>query len=450
MKSTQGMKSKKGVNLTQGIIALVVAAALVFGGTFVVNYLHGGKGVAPVAAPQARLTFADAETNYPGKAEPPSEQELGESKSHDFWFRNDNAAPLPVGVFSKTCQCTHVELWVAPADWKTIPAPDDREKSVKELEGLTQPTELMDRETNPPSVPAGAVGVLRLRWKGDRPGPKDLAAVLWMGEKGLGPQQRFLIRTVFIGPMRVTPGEFDIGSLQQEKLTFKTSIPCWSSTRKEFPLDVEVVQNRLTNESNPFTVGKPVPFKPEDFARMRKDPRNGDVLSGYMVPIELLKVSRDKTTPFDLGLFRQRIELKMDEDHKAQVVVTGMIEGDLRIVGADAVNPVHFPAFDRTTEASQPVVVESGADVASLTLDEHRTPAFLGVEFPAKAEVNGDRKVWQLRVKWKPESDAEGVFPRDAEGYRDSAIYIKPVYAQPGAAAPALRIPVNGKADAAQ
>ena len=54
-------------------------------------------------------------------------------------------------------------------------------------------------------MPAGAVGALRLRWKGDRPGPKDLAAVLWMGEKGLGPQQRFLIRTVFIGPLRVVP-----------------------------------------------------------------------------------------------------------------------------------------------------------------------------------------------------------------------------------------------------
>ena len=132
---------------------------------------------------------------------------------------------------------------------------------------------------------------------------------------------------------------------------------------------------------------------------MRKDPNNGAVLSGYRVPITLLKVSPDGKTPFDLGLFRQRIELKMDDDNKVQVVVKGSIEGDLKVVGADAAKPVHFPSFDRTTAASQPVVVESEADVASLKLDKNRTPAFLDVDFPAGPEKNGDRKIWKLTSK---------------------------------------------------
>ena len=397
------------------------------------------------------MTFADLETNFPEQSHRSSdEEEIGTPKSHDFWFKNDNAAPLPVGVFSKTCQCTHVELFIAPADWKDVPAPADREKAMKELEKATKSTELMDRDNDPPAVPAGAVGVLRLRWKGDRLGPKDLAAVLWMGEKGLGPQQRFLIRTVFLGPLRVVP-EFDFGNQLQEKLPIKASFPCWSSTRTEFPLEARVLPNRKKNkESDPFTVGQPVPFTPEDFAALRKNPNNGAVLAGYMVPVELRKVSPDGTTPFDLGLFRQRIELKIDDDNKVLVAVKGSIEGDLKVVGADAGSPIHFPSFDRTTVASQPVVVESGADVASLTLDRDRTPAFLDVDFPAGPEKIGDRKTWTLRIKWNPKSEAEGVFPRDEDEYRDSAVYIKPVYAKPDAAAPSLRIPVYGKADAPQ
>ena len=170
-------------------------------------------------------------------------------------------------------------------------------------------------------------------------------------------------------------------------------------------------------------------------------------MSGYMVPVELLKTSPDGTTPFDLGLFRQRIQLKMDEDNKTQVVVAGSIEGDLRVVGVDAARPVHFPSFDSTIGASQPVVVESGPDVTSLTLDKRRTPAFLGVDFPAGPEKNGDRQLWKLTIKWMPDSQAVGVFPRDETGYRDSAVYIKP---HPNATAPSLRIPVYGKADAPQ
>jgi hypothetical protein len=434
---------------TQGIIALGVAVALVFGVTFGVNYLHHGKSAARIVAPQARLTFADSETNFPEASQRPAEEEIGEPKSHDFWLKNDNPTALPVGVFSKSCQCTHVELWIAPADWKDVPAPADREKAMKDLEATTHPTELMDRDNEPPAVPAGGVGVLRLRWKGDRPGPKDLAAVLWMGEKGSGPQQRFLIRTVFIGPLRVLAA-IDLGNQSQDKLPIKASIPCWSSTRTEFPLHAQVIQNRLSEESNPFTVEKPVPFTDQDFAALRKDPNNGAVLAGYVVNVVLRKVSLDEKTPFDLGLFKHRIELKIDDDHKVEVVVRGSIEGDLSVVGADGAGPVHFPSFDRTEAVSQPVIVESEKEVASLKLDTNRTAAFLDVDFPARPEINGDRKIWKLTVKWKPDSQAEGDFPRNEDGYRDSAVYIKPVYTQPRARPASLRIPVNGKADAPQ
>ena len=174
MKSIQGNIKPTQTNkkTRQGIIALGVAVVLVFGGTFLANYLHGGKSAGRATAPQARLTFADLETNFPDLSQLPAVEEIGEPKSHDFWIKNDNPTPLPVGVFSETCQCTHVWLYIAPADWKEIPKDADREKAMKDLGALVQPTELKDKDHGDTAVsmPAGAVGVLRLEWKGNRLG----------------------------------------------------------------------------------------------------------------------------------------------------------------------------------------------------------------------------------------------------------------------------------------
>ena len=145
--------------------------------------------------PQTRLTFVDVETRFPatdpdnpGQEPPPVECELGQAQAHDFWFKNDNAQDLPVGVFSKTCQCTSVELWLAPKDWTGVPEPAKRDEAAKQLESAATKTELKEKEGGV-VVPAGAVGLLRLTWKGDRLGPKSLSATLWMGEKGPGPSR---------------------------------------------------------------------------------------------------------------------------------------------------------------------------------------------------------------------------------------------------------------------
>ena len=181
----------------QWIVLLGVVVAMVFGITFAVSSLPGRKSSGPKSAPQAKLTFADSVTRFPapepGKPEveqPPAECELGHSQAHDFWFKNENAQDLPVGVFSKTCQCTTVELWIAPKDWTDVPEPAQRDEAVKKLEASVQPTQLLEKQ-NGAAVPAGAVGFVRLTWKGDKAGPKSLSATLWMDEAGPGPTQIF-------------------------------------------------------------------------------------------------------------------------------------------------------------------------------------------------------------------------------------------------------------------
>ena len=164
--------------------------------------------------------------------------------AHDFWFKNENAQTLPLGFFYKTCQCTNILVWIAPADWKEVPKEEDRDKAVKELEAAAAPTDLMERDAAA-NVPAGAVGVVRLTWKGDRPGPKTLSARLWMGEKGAGPTQDFNIRVNHIGPLRANL-DTDVGDdIIPESLPLTVRIPCWSSTRPKFSLEANLVRKPI-------------------------------------------------------------------------------------------------------------------------------------------------------------------------------------------------------------
>jgi hypothetical protein len=268
-----------------------------------------------------------------------------------------------------------------------------------------------------------------------------------MGEKGAGPVRRFVVHTKYSPPLLVASLEIAVGDLPLEKLPHGLSFRCWSLTRTEFPLYVRVLQNRLKEESNPFVVGDPAPLTEAELAEMRKDRAYGPVLAGYTVHVKLLKESKDKT-PFDLGIFRRQIELRTEGADPIQVAVHGTILGDLAVVGADP-GPVNFRSFYRNQDdVKREVLVESGADVTALEVDRQRTADYLGVEFPDPPEQNGGRKTWRLQVKWLPESQADGAFPRPVDEYRDSAVYVRPVYAKADGSSPScLRIPVVGKAD---
>jgi hypothetical protein len=435
---------------TQWVVLLGIAFVMVFGIAFAVNWLPAWhKTRSKGDAPQVRLTFADRETNYP--AEPPAAAcEVGHDQSHDFWFKNENPQDLPVGIFSKTCQCTTVQMWFA-AGRTDVPPAGEQEEAARKVEASATPTELKEKET-PTVVPAGAVGFIRLGWKGDRAGPKDLAAELWMGEKGPGLNQRFEIRVEFVGPV-LAASHVDLGEFALESLPRTVKFECWSLTRTDFPLDAHLLHSRLNEEANPFTVGKPVKMTAEEVAKLRPDPRQRPPLAGYKVPVTLNRVSADRTTPLDLGPFRQRVELTSDSGAPAVAIIDGTIRGDLTPAVGESM-PVQFKPFDRTQPVDLPVLVESGADVTRLeldrgTADRPRTPDFLAVTFPKPEDVErvGDRKLWSLRVKWVPASGAGGDFPRDEEGYRDSAVYIRPVYADKNQGRPSLRIPVRGTAD---
>jgi len=158
---------------------------------------------------------------------------------------------------------------VAPKEWTDTPAPADRDRRVKELEAASTPTELKEKEEGVP-VPAGAVGLVRLSWKGEHAARKDLSATLWMSEKGPGPTQPFEIRTILVGPVRSTSdvayGEFVPGSAAANGLDSLLVLDA-----NGVSVHARLLHSRLKEEANLFVLGEPVKLTEPELDRLRKD-----------------------------------------------------------------------------------------------------------------------------------------------------------------------------------
>ncbi len=98
-------------------MAVVILASMVGGITFVMVYLGGSRGsAAKVIAPQASLTFASK--RYPEEGAKALTSEINQLAHQDFWFHNDSGHEVAVGLNSKSCKCTDVELSIAPEEWR--------------------------------------------------------------------------------------------------------------------------------------------------------------------------------------------------------------------------------------------------------------------------------------------------------------------------------------------
>jgi hypothetical protein len=465
---------------TSLVVAAVLLAVMVFGVTWAVTVMGGSGGgrdsqQTPAAGGDA-LTFREKETVFPSAPKPGEKQraavsEVGEENTHDFWFKNELDRVVEVGMLSKTCKCTNVQVWLAPDRYSKTPREGEEEaaaaKALKDVEQVV-PTDLLQKDSSA-VVPPGRVGFVRLTWRGKTEGGQPLVAELWMGQKNAGSTARLQINALFVPPVWVKPlppalelGAHDM-DLTREGLTSadlgengKTYyLLCWSATRPEFRLNSQVVHSRLEDKKNPFMVGAPEPLTPELLARLvdkfldeQKEHKYTDIppvvrpLSGYRIPITLRAHAEEDGTPFDLGRFKQWVELTSDAlSDVIDVKVIGAITGDVTSPGSDGV--VQFGTFRRNREQRQALKLETGEDVTGLELDPKRTPDFLDVELPTKAVKTGGRKLWEAVVKVR-ENKVSGEFPSDANArMRDSAVYIQTVGPNPAC----IRIPVSGTAN---
>jgi hypothetical protein len=467
---------------SQSIAAVCILAVMVFGITFAMNYVGGG-GSDPSPGPtpdgeQRQLTFLNE--IFPEPGEPRLDCEDKSEGSHDYWFRNENDAPVRLGLNRKSCKCTSVQVFVPPeqaqpklkpfvdgllatrqsSGWQALARDEVRRAAARAVQASAEPQELFRQEVV--TVPGGADGWVRLQWKGERPGAQLLDATLWMGSES-GKTVTLRAGLMFHEPLRVTR-ELRLGAVQQADLSrgVEASFLAWSSTRAELKLRVRA-RRAGDPKADPFEVGKPVRLSEEDRAALERlhnpeggpPPGQGDlagrVLCAYRIPVTLRAVSADGKTPFDLGPFRRWVQIEAaDAGDPVQASLVGRVRGLVAVANDEQGGVVSVGTFQRSKGKSTEVMLESEAEGVRLKVDRGpgRTPDFLTADL-GTPERSGRTQTWRMRVGVKPNT-VSGPFPRPEDpGSRDTSVYLKVSRLVGGkeTALPPLRIPVSGIAN---
>jgi hypothetical protein len=448
--------------------AVLVLAAMVGGITFVMVYLGGSRTAEVKPPPLDGLTFVSK--RYPEEGAKAITTEVGKPGYQDFWFQNDTGRPVAVGLNAKSCKCTNIELTIAPESWKpyliaeaaarmlqraprTLPdwavwvatfQHDRVFRPMPESEAKTTP--LISEESV--EVPPGAVGWVRLTWRGERAEPRFLNADLWMNQKTGSINAVLEVGTMISEPMVVarelTIDKFDIRDLEKGK---RYSIVCYSITRPVFEVRAERASENIKPESDPIEVGQPIPLTDAQLRKLEesKDRHMLRLLSGYRIPIFLHAKAKDNT-PFETGHFRRFVKLTSPDEgiEPVEIEVTGFVEGDVKVGGPKESGSILLGPFPSSRGAKGDITLQTDRPNLDLTLDTTRVPSFVKARLEGPEKTPGDHRMWVLRVEVPP-NKADGEFPRPEDPvFRDSAIYVKTNETPPRS----IRIPVRGVANA--
>jgi hypothetical protein len=427
------------------IAAVVVLSLLVFAITFILNYAGSGKSggtsfVKDDKEPTGQLKLAFRSQRYPDDPKtPPVDAELHKVGWRDFWFKNENAKAVKIGLTEVNCKCSGVRVFTLPRGSKQEPGNESA------LTPRATEVKLSREDQTTAIVEPDHVGWLRLEWDGERQpsdAPTFLKATLWLNSPNDGPFLTFEVAVRFHEPLKMAREDMmqTIGTKGARELPFSFVLECWSVTRSDLPVTARLLDR--DSEKDLLVVGKPerVTDAKELVAFARKH-NEIKVAAAYRIPVTV-RERGDATTPFDAGPFRRRIEISSPEDRQQPIVVEliGSIQGDLRVVGHSDFR-VNLGKFKREKGSQEKVIlIETQTDDLNLETDPARTAEFLEVAL----ERDPDEKTkWRLRLKVKPNA-ASGAIPRDDDPkYRDSAIYVRQA-GMPNARA--TRIAVEGTA----
>jgi hypothetical protein len=452
----------------------VLALALMVGGiTFVMVYLGGSKSNTadtPIEEQPLSLTFASK--RYPDEGGKALTSEVNQEGHQDYWFVNDSDKNVNVGLSGKSCTCANVEIAVVNDYWKpqlvgqacrsllqrgvqrlenlpTWAATYESDRvfvEVPEAEVKTTQLSVNDLAT----VPAGALGWVRIRWHRKYPEALALWAELWMGHPSSGVIARLDAGVRVSEPLEaqkeVSLGSFDVRELEKGK---NVSIVCWSVTRPSVRIKATLTHLRGgTAESDPVEMGEPERLGSAGIHKLEQSQSLHMVRlrSAYKIPLKLKSRAKDGT-PFDWGHFRRFVTLSSDDEsiEPVQVDVTGEVLGDVTVGSGKESGTINLGPFLSSRGAHGDIMLHTDVRGLTLELDKERVPPYLEATFPDKPEETaGGHRIWVLRVKVKP-GEARGEFPRSDESiYRDSAIYVKTTHEKPSRL---IRIPVRGVAN---
>ncbi|MHB1425003.1 MAG: hypothetical protein ACYC3I_17660 [Gemmataceae bacterium] len=451
--------------------AVLVLILMVGGITFVTVYLGGGKLDVTDSPPEVPATLTFPIKNYPRDGEKNLTTEVRQTGHFDFWFYNESEKDLAVGLTDKGCTCSEVELTVAPTAWlprifELVVAKQALQLPPHGWDNLTSLAVALQREQqsadwplngaatmtfdkeNSITVPAHALGRVRLSWRQEGTRQLQAFAELWIGQRGGSVSARLDANVRISEALEVRRDvmlpSFNVRQLEMGEVE-PAWIVCWSVTRRSFPLQVAPDNPRIKPESDAVEVGDPIPLTEADIRQLESDQVNSllTILSGYKIPVRLKARAKDGT-PIDWGSFRRYIRLSSTAEGIEPVVVQvfGEVVGDVVVTGGKTGAMIDLGPFPQKRGTKGDISLHTDEKHLDLEVDTKRLPAYLRVRLSEPKDSGGHRS-WLLHVEVPPNA-ARGEFPNaDNPTYRDSAIYVKTKGKQPRC----IRVPVIGTAN---
>lgn len=430
-------------SLSQIVLAIVAVVGLVAGITFVKQYQVGGSEPTPVPSVSKTLSSAaEVQLTFPTtiwKWNPPADgqfEQRGPRGWRDFWFQNDNAVPVELGLKSKSCKCSDVSVCVLPPDQAKRYQSAASDKGGASTNNLTtKPLEVDD--VKGVTVGPGEGGFVRLAWedKKDRT-PEErheqLVVEVWTQAVGGGPKSidRLELPLTFVPPLRVTPPNVQLGDLNprdEKTVTFK----CWSSTRPRFSLSAK------ERSGEPCFTCSCTPLTDQERSQLA-DATKSHVLCGYLVRV-IVRERLSDAVQMDLGPFVRRIDLTSDpEIEPASVLVTGVVRGDVTVGTEDDKGRIELGFFSAKKGITKTVKLTAHRPNLKLSMGKVE-PAENPLKVKSLTELqpplSGGRTRWELCVEVPP-GGPSGKLPDH------SAVLLK----MDGNPPRQIRIPVQGSA----
>lgn len=404
--------------------------------------------------------------NFPADPSIPAlVQEINVPGFLDFWFTNDNDETAVFGLDRKNCTCSSVEVYLVPDAWLKTPealaigkgkAPNAAQLAeageaknpavVSLIEGL-KPKVLENQDRISNEVPARAIGLVRLRFNNDKAGPITLFANLWYGKFDSGITTRLDIRNEVLPIMRADTNEVRLGLISNGRASGTAEVIAFSSTRTKF--DVALEPKTQIPKGDIIAIKGPTPLDAKELAEFAKK-IGGPVKSAYrfVARVQLPKGGLDEAqTEFGPFVRPYRLvcrELEVNDIYRNfPVNITGSIESEIRVLGANSEGLIEFRNFPTGLGKKVPVRIETSNPDVKLEVDTKRTSPFIKVVPVGQPEKLSRGLGYDFEIVIPP-NKVDGAFPRNDDPLlADSAFYFRTVGKNPRL----IRVPITGRSD---
>ncbi len=444
--------------LKRMMVATVLVAGLVFGVTFLGQYLRSGGDTKATeqkdpSPPQDLLVFEHKAWGYPPrdmKEDDPAAKEFldqeydwGQGGFHEYPFQANFDNPIEVGLRKKACTCSKVEIAWTPKDAPTA--------SLNWIE-LDQGDPRTGKEPNTVFVPPHARGIVRMHWKTEHTAKpieqRTYYAILESrspGEKGevRGKTVQLDARVTYLFPIVFqttesaqsgkTEGNIAILGVIQEGQEVPIEFVCWSATHKDFkftpPKDPLV---RWENQREIF--GKE---RDDLAARLKRH-----VLCAYRVTAFFKGV--------DLGPFRHLMNVgyttgaaEGSQSSSVELVFEGAVRGQIAAIDDDGreTGTIDLKSFKSSRGMDKDVQLHGSQPDLDLKLVKYPED-LVHVSEPVVLPSGSSGKAWKITLNVLP-NKAFGPF--GGPGSSRECIILFDVFRE-GHKIQQLRLPVTGNA----